>query len=148
MATLLYGSVRSADETLPMPIHAPGARVPAGEDQVAAATTELAPAQPPMETRRNETPPPPPSPAPRWGSSVPSIPPRPGARGGQPRSALPAMVAGLVWTAVVWLGLAVCMIALAYPFSTSDRFWMLMVGTWLIAAGAAYAITSRPETAA
>lgn len=147
MATLLFGSVRSADETLPMPIHAPATRVPAGEDQVARATTELAPA-PPATMQRNETPPPPPvDVAPRWGSSVPSVPPQLGSRVRPHRSALPAMVTGLVWTAVVWLGLAICTIAIAYPLTTSERFWMLMAGTWLVAAGAAYAITARPETA-
>ncbi len=55
------------------------------------------------------------------------------------------MVAGLVWTAVVWLGLAICTIAIAYPFSTGVRFWTLMAGTWLIASGIAYAFTTRPE---
>jgi hypothetical protein len=55
------------------------------------------------------------------------------------------MVIGVVWTAVVWFGLAVFVIGLAYPFSTMARFWIMMAGSWLVAGGLAYAITSRRD---
>ena len=61
------------------------------------------------------------------------------------RPALRAMVIGVVWTAVVWFGLAVFVIGLAYPFSTMARFWIMMAGSWLVAGGLAYAITSRRD---
>ena len=123
MATLLYGSSSSVDATLPMPIQTPAARssVPAGPDQVAWGSDDV---RGPAAMR-------PSAPQPR-----PSVPP----------PALPAIVAGLVWTAAVWFGLAMFVVALAYPFSILARFALLTAASWLVAAGAAYALAGHRET--
>ena len=118
MATLLFGSVRDEQVMLPPP-----GEVPAGEAQV---------------VRRD--------PDGDVTGAAASTPPPP-ARTTRPWPALPAMTLGLLWTAVVWLGLAMFVIALAYPFSIGARFWLLTAATWLMAGGIAYAFTARPEMA-
>lgn len=63
-----------------------------------------------------------------------------------PPPAIPAIVAGLVWTAAVWLGLAIFVVAIAYPFAILTRFALLAVASWLVAAGAAYGLATHRET--
>lgn len=138
MATLLHASGDGPDATLPLPIHAPASREPSKDDAIATAPTEAIPA-------RHETPPPAPSRAP--------APPSFGAPGTRTSPgdfrALPAMVLGLAWTAAVWMGLAMIVFALAYSYSlsTAGRFLLVMIGSWLVAAGAAYALTAQPGSA-
>ena len=45
------------------------------------------------------------------------------------------MMLGLFETAAVWVGLALLMIALVYPLASATAFIVMMVGTWLAAAG-------------
>lgn len=134
MATLLFGAAESPDATLPLPIHAPASRAPVS----ATAKTEPMPAR-----SRNEVPPPAP---PTWGTSAPSLPPPLGKRPPREPHALPGLVVGLAWTAAVWLGLALFMIAFAYPFTWLAQFALAAVGGWLVAAGVAYALSSSSRS--
>jgi hypothetical protein len=124
----------TVDDTLPLPIHTPAARGAfegdAGENQVVMSFHHEA------MSPRNATPPP-------AFARAPS-PPR---RSEQQWNALPAMVVGLVEAAAVWVGLAVFVIAIAMPLSDVARVWLLMIGSWLVAAGAVAAFATRPETA-
>jgi hypothetical protein len=129
MTTLLLGSQRGQMDTPPMPFHAPASRVPAGEDQVALADTELMP----MSSIAPSEPPPPIAPTP------------PVVR--RPFPALPAMTAGLLSTAAMWLGLALFVIAAAYPLSDVVRAALTLIGTSMMAAVIALALSSRPEYA-
>lgn len=137
MTTLLFGSERGQIDTPPMPINAPASRVAAGEDQVAVADTEIMPA------RAMSAPPPSVAPA-GWDDAQPSIPPRIMNR---PFPAFPAMTAGLVSTAALWLGLALFVIAVAYPMSGLARAALTLTGTSMIAAVIAFAMSTRPEYA-
>lgn len=134
MATLLFGSERSENTTLQLPIHAPASRVPAGEDQVAYGETELMPA---LESTH------PPAGEPRWDSSLPSQPPAL-AKQRKQFSVLPAMMTGLLSTAAVWLGLALFVIAAAYPLSDLARVVLTLMGSSLVAAVIAFTMSSRP----
>jgi hypothetical protein len=131
MTTLLFGSERGVD-TAPLPIHAPASRVSAGEDQVAVRDTEIMPG-----SRTPSTPV-------RWDDSLPSIPPPIMKR---PFPAFPAMTAGLLSTAALWLGLALFVIAVAYPMGDFARAALTLIGTSMMAAVIAFAMTSRPEYA-
>lgn len=132
MTTLLLGSERGQIVTSPLPTHTPASRVPAGDDQVVIAATEMMPAHvaPPS--------------APRWNDSLPSIPPPIMKR---PFPAFPAMTAGLISTAALWLGLALFVIAVAYPTSDFARAALTLIGMSMIAAVIAYAMSARPEYA-
>lgn len=132
MTTLLFGSERGQLDTPPMPIHAPASRVSAGDDQVAVADTELMPSRPMMST------------APRWNESLPSIPPVLRKR---PLPAFPAMTAGLLSTAALFLGLALFVIAVTYPMSDFARAALSLTGTSMMAAVIAFMMSSRPEYA-
>lgn len=136
MTTLLFGSERGQMDTPPLPIHAPASRVSAGDDQVAVADTELMPAAPMMSM--------PPSSAPRWNESLPSVPP---ALGRRPLPAFPAMTAGLLSTAALWLGLALFVIAVAHPMGGFARAALSLTGTTMMAAAIAFTLSSRPEYA-
>jgi hypothetical protein len=58
------------------------------------------------------------------------------------------MMLGLLETAAVWVGLALFMIALVYPIAWATAFLVMMVGTWLAAAGVVGALSSdKRETA-
>jgi hypothetical protein len=129
MTTLLFGSERGQMDTRPLPNHAPASRVPAGDDQVAVSDTEVMPAQ---------------SMAARWDDAQPSIPPRIMKR---PFPAFPAMTAGLLSTAALWLGLALFVIAVAYPMSDFARAALTLVGTSMMAAVIAFMATTKPEYA-
>lgn len=141
MTTLLFGSERSQVDTPPMPMHAPASRIPAGDDQVAVAETEVMPARamtvPPPSSTSSAAPP-------RWDDAQRSVPP-PIMR--RPFPAFPAMTAGLVSTAALWLGLALFVIAVAYPMSDFARAALTLTGTSMIAAVIAFAMSSRPEYA-
>jgi hypothetical protein len=92
--------------------------VPAGEDQVAFADTEaISVVVRPI------------------GLRTPSFP------------ALPTMMTGLVSTATVWLGLALVVIAVAYPLSVLGRAALSLIGTSMIGIVVAFALASRPEHA-
>jgi hypothetical protein len=140
MTTLLFGSERGQIDTPPLPINAPASRVSAGDDQVAVADTELMPARPPMQSFESSTP----SSAPRWNESLPSVPPVLRRR---PFPAFPAMTAGLLSTAALWLGLALFVIAVAYPMSDFARAALSLTGTSMMAAVIAFMLSSRPEYA-
>lgn len=131
MTTLLFGSERGQIDTPPLPINAPASRVSAGDDQVAVADTELMPSRPMMST------------APRWNESVPSIPPIMR----RPFPAFPAMTAGLLSTAALFLGLAMFVIAVTHPMSDFARAALSLTGTSMMAAVIAFMMSSRPEYA-
>jgi hypothetical protein len=135
MTTLLFGSERGQTDTPPLPIHAPASRINAGDDQVAVADTDVMPARPMMSM---------PSPAPRWDNAQPSMPPRIMKR---PFPAFPAMTAGLLSTAALWLGLALFVIAVAYPMSEFARVALTLIGTSMMAAVIAFAMSAKPEYA-
>lgn len=135
MTTLLFGSERGQIDTPPIPIHAPASRVSAGDDQVAVADTELMPSRPVMSMA--------PSSAPRWNESLPSIPPIMK----RPFPALPAMTAGLLSTAALFLGLALFVIAVTYPMNDFPRAALSLIGTSMMAAVIAFMMSSRPEYA-
>jgi hypothetical protein len=132
MTTLLFGSERGQLDTPPMPIYAPASRVPAGGDQVALGDTELMPAS----SMAPSVPPPLPPPTPPAAPVV-----------GRPFPALPAMTAGLLSTAAMWLGLALFVIAAAYPLSDVVRAALTLIGTSMMGAVIALALSSRPEYA-
>lgn len=132
MTTLLFGSERGPIDTPPLPTFAPASRVAAGDDQVAIADTELMPAASMA-----------PSTPPRWNNSLPSIPPVMKRQ----LPAFPAMTAGLLSTAALWLGLALFVIAVAYPMSDLARAVLTLTGTSMMAAVIAFALSSRPEYA-
>ena len=121
-------------DTAPLPIHAPASRVAAGDDQIALRDTEMMPAR---SMAPSSTPP-------RWNESLPSIPPRIMKR---PFPAFPAMTAGLLSTAALWLGLALFVIAVAYPMGDFARAALTLIGTSMMAAVIAFAMSSRPEYA-
>lgn len=137
MTTLLFGSERGQIDTPPMPINAPGSRVAAGDDQVAVADTEVMPL-------RAMTAPTPAVTATRWDDAKPSIPPTIMRR---PFPAFPAMTAGLLSTAALWLGLALFVIAVAYPMSDFARAALSLTGTSMMAAVIAFALSTKPEYA-
>lgn len=132
MTTLLFGSERGQIDTPALPINAPASRVPAGGDQVAVADTELMSARPMASM------------SPVWDEGQRSIPPRIMKR---PFPAFPAMTAGLLSTAAMWLGLALFVIAVAYPMSDFARAALTLTGTSMMAAVIAFAMSSRPEYA-
>jgi hypothetical protein len=132
MTTLLFGSERGPIDTPPLPMFAPASRVAAGDDQVAVADTEVMPAASMA-----------PSMAPRWNNSLPSIPPTVK----RPLPAFPAMTAGLLSIAALWLGLALFVIAVAYPMSGLARTALSLTGMSMMAAVIAFAVSSRPEYA-
>lgn len=132
MTTLLFGSERGQIDTPPLPIPTPASRVPAGDNQVAVADTELMPVHSVA-----------PSTAPRWNDSTPSIPPIMK----RPFPAFPAMTAGLLATAALWLGLALFVIAVAYPMGDFARAALTLIGSSMMAAVIAFAMTSRPQYA-
>ena len=135
MTTLLFGSERGQTDTPPLPIHAPASRVNAGDDQVAVADTEVMPAR--SMSSASLTPA-------RWDNAQPSLPPRIMKR---PFPAFPAITAGLLSTAALWLGLALFVIAVAYPMSDSARVALTLVGSSMMAAVIAFAMSTRPEYA-
>jgi hypothetical protein len=139
MTTLLLGSMRGPIETPPMPINAPASRVPAGENQVSVADTELMTAQS-MASLTPSTP----APAPRWDNALPSIPP---AFAKRSLPAFPAMTVGLLSTAVLWLGLALFVVAAAYPMSDFARAALTLIGSTMMAAVIAFTMSRRPEYA-
>lgn len=62
--------------------------------------------------------------------------------------ALTSLVIGIGSAAATWAGLAMLMVALVYPMSTTAHVLLLIAGTWITAAGTAYALTTRPEATA
>lgn len=135
MTTLLFGSERGQTDTPPLPMHAPASRVSAGDNQVVVADTELMPARPMMSMA--------PSSAARFHESLPSIPPIMK----RPFPAFPAMTAGLLSTAALFLGLALFVIAVTYPMSDFARATLSLTGTSMMAAVIAFMMSSRPEYA-
>ena len=62
-------------------------------------------------------------------------------------TAFPAMTAGLVSTAALWLGLALFVIAVAYPMGDFARAALTLIGSSMMAAVIAFAMSARPEYA-
>jgi hypothetical protein len=122
----------TANDTLPMQIHAPASRVAAGPDQVAVADTEMMPAV-------------------RFESAPPSMPPPTMRTMKQMKPkgfvAFPAITAGLLSTAAAWLGLALVLIAVAYPMGDLARASLTLIGSSLLAVVIAFAMSSRTEYA-